>query len=102
MLNQSLQEKLPDVIKMLKKHRVRSAYAFGSVTNEKFNRESDIDLLISFEDKMDPLEYGDHFFSLYEELPILLNRKVDLVTEASLKNPFLIESVMENRIPLYE
>ena len=93
---------MPEIIRLLRKHRVKRAYAFGSVATDRFNDKSDVDILISFEDNMDPLEYGDHFFTLYEALPQILNRPVDLVTESSLKNPYLSESIRETRIPLYE
>ena len=102
MFHSAFQTKLREVIRLLKKHRVKRAYVFGSVARENFHDRSDVDLLISFDENMDALEYGDHYFALYESLQKLLNRNVDLVTESSLKNPYLIESIKETRIPLYE
>ena len=48
------------------KYPVKSLYAFGSVCTEKFNDESDIDLLISLK----PMDYGDDadtYFELVEK-----------------------------------
>ena len=102
MLNPVLQDKLRQVNDLLQKHKVKRAYAFGSVTNDHFSADSDIDLLIAFEDGLDPLEYGDHYFILAEQLENLLDREVDLLTEKSLHNPYLIRKINRTRIPLYE
>ena len=81
---------------------MKRAYAFGSVTSDKFSANSDIDLLVAFEDGLDPLEYGDHYFLLAEQLENLLHREVDLLTEKSLRNPYLIRKINRTKIPLYE
>ncbi len=99
---EAIQNKIPSIIALMKKHRVKRAYAFGSVVKEGFNKDSDIDLLIAFEDDLDPVEYGQHYFDLADQLEELLERPVDLITEASLKNPYFIKSVNETKIPLYE
>ncbi|HPW63451.1 MAG TPA: nucleotidyltransferase domain-containing protein [Cyclobacteriaceae bacterium] len=97
-----LQSKMPSVIKLLKKHKVTRAYAFGSVVKGDFKSDSDIDLLIAFDETLDPIEYGQHYFDLAEQLEELLQRPVDLVTEASLKNPYFIKNLNETKVPLYE
>ena len=81
-------------------HNVNSLYAFGSVLNEKFNEQSDIDLLISF-NAMDSGDYADTYFELAEEFEKVFNRSVDLVTEKSLSNPYFIESVNKSKTLLY-
>ena len=81
-------------------HQVKNLYAFGSVCTEKFNENSDIDLLISFK----PMDYGDYadtYFELAEKFEKLFNRQVDLVTDKSLKNPYFIESVNQTKTLLY-
>lgn len=82
-------------------HNVKSLYAFGSVCTDRFDKNSDIDLLISF----NPMGYGDYadtYFELVEKLEDLLKRPVDLVTDKSLSNPYFIESVNLTKTPLYE
>jgi predicted nucleotidyltransferase len=93
---------LPEVISLLKSYKVKRAYAFGSAVNGPFRADSDIDLLIAFDDDLDPIEYGTLYFDLAEELEKLLDRPVDLITEPSLKNPYFIKSLEETKIPLYE
>jgi uncharacterized protein len=81
-------------------HNVASLYAFGSVCSENFSTASDIDLLVSFK----PMEYGDYadsYFFLADKLEELFKRRVDLVTEKSLNNPYFIKAVNQTRTHIY-
>ena len=44
-MHNSLKSKLPEVADLLKQHKVKAAYVFGSVLTDDFNPGSDIDLL---------------------------------------------------------
>ena len=78
-----------------KNHGIKSLYAFGSSVTEQFNpQRSDIDLLVEMED-MDPLEKGEKLLSLWDKLEDFFQRKVDLLTQKSLKNPFLLEKIKQ-------
>jgi uncharacterized protein len=81
-------------------HNVSSLFAFGSVCTEKFNEKSDVDLLISFK-KMDFGDYADTYFNLADKFELLFNRKVDLVTDKSLSNPYFISSINQTKSLLY-
>ena len=75
-------------------------YLFGSANTGNFNKESDIDILISFQEL--PFEqYTDNYFEIHEALETLFNRKVDLITERSLSNPFFIQSIDQTKHLLY-
>jgi predicted nucleotidyltransferase len=102
MIHSSIQEKIPEVVKFLKQNHVSRAYLFGSVCNEKFNDESDVDLLISFDESLNLHEYADHYWILDEELPKLFGRPVDLITERQLHNPYFIKVLNRTRTALYE
>ena len=102
MLHTILQQKLPEVTRLLKENKVKRAYAFGSVCTDKFNDKSDIDLLITFEDGLDPLVYGRNFFKIQFALEDLFQRNIDLVTEPTLRNPYFIKVMNETKTPLYE
>lgn len=58
MINQQIQVHLPKVIELLEKHKVKSAYVFGSVLSERFNEQSDIDFLVNLHDELDPVTAG--------------------------------------------
>jgi len=85
---------------LCKKYDIKTIYLFGSATIDEFKDSSDFDILISFQD-IPYDKYTDNYFELHEELEKLFNRKVDLVTERSLSNPFFKESVEESKQLLY-
>ena len=66
-------------------YNVKSLFAFGSVCTDKFNDNSDIDLLIAF-NAMDFGDYADAYFDIAEELENIFKRPVDLITDKSLSN----------------
>lgn len=79
---------------------VKTMHLFGSSSSGVFGNSSDIDILISFKDV--PYDrYTDNFFNLHQALEKLLNRKVDLITERSLSNPYFIQSVEATKRLLY-
>ncbi|MBQ7489293.1 MAG: nucleotidyltransferase domain-containing protein [Bacteroidales bacterium] len=49
-LNPQFAPQLNLVIEILKQHKVKNAYLFGSVLTDRFNDQSDIDLLVNYED----------------------------------------------------
>ena len=102
MLHPTFLEQLPLVKKLLKEHKVKKAYAFGSVVSDKFNNESDIDLLINIEDGLDPMEKGELLWSLLFALEDQLHRKIDLLEEENIRNPYFIEELNEKKQLIYE
>ena len=80
---------MAEFISLCKMHKVKSLYAFGSSISDKFNEEtSDIDLLIEI-DNEDPLERGENLINIWDKLEEFFQRKVDLLTYNSIKNPVL-------------
>ncbi|MGD9730894.1 MAG: nucleotidyltransferase family protein [Desulfamplus sp.] len=99
-MNKILNDNLDKIKELCNAHNVKSLFAFGSVCNGNLSDTSDIDLLISFK-QMDYPDYADNYFTIAEKLENLLQRPVDLVTEASLGNPYFIESVNKSRVLIY-
>ncbi|MBO0947808.1 nucleotidyltransferase family protein [Fibrella forsythiae] len=93
---------LPIITQILKQNRVKRAYAFGSVCTDQFGPKSDIDLLIAFDDGLDPVVYAENYFAIAEEMEALLKRPVDLVTEASVHNPYFIKVMNQTKTVIYE
>ena len=79
---------------------VKTMYVFGSACTDKFNADSDIDMLVDFKD-LSVEKYTDNYFALHEELEKLFDRKIDLLTENSLSNPYFIQSIDETKQLLY-
>ncbi|MCK9421495.1 MAG: nucleotidyltransferase domain-containing protein [Bacteroidales bacterium] len=82
-------------------YNVKSLFAFGSVCTDKFNDQSDIDLLIAF-NSMDYGDYADTYLTLADKFEELFKRPVDLITDKSLSNPFFINSLNQTKTLLYE
>lgn len=101
MIHPFLQDRLPEIQTILQRHHINSAYAFGSVCTNNFNEKSDIDLLVNFDENLEPLERGELFWTVLEALEKALNRKVDLLTMKSLSNPYFIEELNETKVHLY-
>lgn len=95
-----IENKKLELQRLCEKYDVNTMYLFGSATSDHFNETSDIDIIISFKDL--PFEkYTDNYFELHEKLEELFNRKVDLLTERSLSNPYFIQSIEKSKQLLY-
>lgn len=95
-----IKDKIDDIKKLCQDYDVKTMYVFGSVCTDKFNDKSDIDILISFKD-ISIERYTDNYFELHYKLEELFNRKIDLLTENSLSNPYLKQSIEETKMLLY-
>ena len=96
-MHPSIQQKLPELQRILKEHKVTRAYLFGSAIKAEFQPDSDVDVLVNFEEHLDPVTYSDNYFDLLFSLQQLFNRDIDLVNEKSLNNPYLIKSIRRSR-----
>lgn len=101
MIHPVLQTRMPKVIDLLKKHKVKNAYVFGSVLTDKFNEQSDVDFLVNFQEGLEPLERGKLWWDLHDSLRDSLNREVDILSEKALKNPYLIKELDETKVKIY-
>lgn len=82
-------------------HKVRRLYAFGSVLTNSFNSDSDIDLLVDFE-PIDVSSYADNYFDLKFSLQEILKRKIDLLEEKAIRNPYIRQVIHQSRELVYE
>ncbi len=79
---------------------MKQLYAFGSILTERFNTNSDIDLIVDF----NPLEiedYADNYYDLKFSLEDLLEKPVDLLEEKAIKNPYFPEAIRKQRQLIY-
>ena len=75
-------------------------HVFGSVCTDKFNEHSDIDILISF-NNLSVEQYTDNYFELHYKLQDLFGRKIDLLTDKSLSNPYFIKGMEQTKQLIY-
>ena len=88
------------ITKLCKTHKVESLYAFGSVLTDKFNDQSDVDLVVNFKD-VNLLDYADNYFDLKFSLEDSLKRPIDLLEEKAIKNPYFKNAVEQTRKLIY-
>lgn len=86
--------------KLCKKYNVKKLYVFGSILTDQFNDESDIDFLVSFH-QLDLSEYADNYFDFKFSLEDILKRKIDLLEEKSIKNPYFLEVINHQKQLIY-
>ncbi len=90
------------IFELCRLHKVRSLAAFGSILTDKFNDESDVDLLVDFEPlDHDKDDYVSNYFKLRDSLEALFNRKVDLIEEKGLRNKYFIANVNRTKQMIY-
>lgn len=97
-----LEKNKKELISICKSLDIKRLYVFGSILTNKFDDKSDIDFLISFSDDIDIEKYTDNYFTLHYKLRELFDRDIDIITERSLSNPFLIDSINETKQLIYE
>lgn len=85
---------------LCKTSKVKSLFAFGSVTRDDFNESSDIDLVVDFDEK-DPFKYTDLYFSLKTKLEDILKRQVDLLEERGIRNRLFRKELDDTKVKIY-
>jgi predicted nucleotidyltransferase len=66
-INSILENNLEKIAELSEKHRVRELYVFGSALTDKFNDNSDVDLLVDF-GKVNLYDYADNYSDYKEGL----------------------------------
>ena len=85
---------------LCKTNKVKSLFAFGSVTRDDFNENSDIDLIVDF-DESDPFKYTDLYFNLKNKLEVLFNHQVDLLEDRAIRNRLFRQQLDNTKIRIY-
>jgi predicted nucleotidyltransferase len=96
-----LKQRESDIHALCRKYHVGYLAVFGSATTGRFREDSDLDFLVSFEEGLTAGQTSAAFFGLKLDLETLFGRSVDLVTRASLTNPYFRQSVMAGQRALY-
>ncbi len=85
---------------LCERYHVARLDLFGSAANGNFNNESDLDFVVTFKE-MPPEQFGREFWELLFALEDLFGRKVDLVVESTIRNPYFREELESTRKLLY-
>lgn len=93
---------LQRIIELCRKHYVKSLAVFSSILTDRFNENSDVDLLVDFEPiDHDTFDYVNNYFDFRDALERLLNRTVDLIEYGSNLNPIFKASVDKKKQIIY-
>lgn len=84
---------------LCRRWKVAELSFFGSVLRDDFRPDSDVDVLVTFEPD------GEwsllDLVTMKQELESLLGRRVDLVEEAALRNPFRRSAIQQSKHQVY-
>jgi predicted nucleotidyltransferase len=87
---------------LCRKYGVLRLYLFGSAASERFSAESsDLDFLVEMENREATGAYADRYLGLAADLETLFGRRVDLVSEESVRNPYFRRELEATRRLVY-
>jgi predicted nucleotidyltransferase len=95
-----INEHIPKIQKLCIENKVKVLYAFGSVTSDTFNSNSDIDFVVDF-NPIDLYLYADNYYNLKFGLQKILNRQVDLLEQKTIKNPYFLQHLNSEKQLVY-
>jgi predicted nucleotidyltransferase len=97
-----IERQLPALAELCRRFGVVRLYLFGSAAAGRLGPSSDLDFLVEMSDRQPTGEYARRYLDLAEELESLFGRRVDLVTEQAVRNPYLRREIQATRELVYE
>ena len=95
-----IETNMDKIIALCKKYKVAKLWVFGSILTPRFNENSDVDFSVIFHyDQIEDLFLT--FFDFIDELQSLFGRKVDLVDETAIKNPYFRSELNNTKRLIY-
>jgi uncharacterized protein len=100
-VSDELESKRSALERLCEKYGVASLDLFGSSTTIEWSPStSDMDFVVVFRSDDSP-GIADRYLGLAEDLEALFGRPVDLITSASIRNPYFRERVDATRLRIY-
>ena len=97
-----IEDKRERLVELCRANRVVRLDLFGSAAKGTFTPEgSDLDFIAQFDGTRDT-DYAERFYNFAESLEQLFGRRVDLLTERMIRNPYFREEVEQTREKLVE
>ena len=96
-----IEDNIDELQEICRKNSVAELYIFGSALTKDFSDQSDLDFAYVLKENLNPIEYGDAFFGLMEDLESLFGRKIDLVSYRVVKNPIFKQELDKTKKSLY-
>lgn len=90
------------LVELCRKFKVLRLDLFGSAATDTFDsKSSDLDFVVTFSETQ-PGTYADRYLGFAEALEQLFQRKVDVLTERSIRNPHFRHAVEATLQPIYD
>ena len=98
----TIEQHKSDLAEQCRRFGVQRLEIFGSAPRGDFDpARSDFDFVVSFADKT-PGTYADRYLDFANALECLFGRKVDLLTERSIRNPYFEKKIGSERRVVYD
>ncbi|WP_241254523.1 nucleotidyltransferase family protein [Brevibacillus sp. SYP-B805] len=94
-LNRLIIMKRNEILQIASRHGAKNLRIFGSQVKETAQKDSDIDVLVEFEEGRSLLDR----IALIQDLEDLLGMKVDVVSEKAL-HPVIRDQILQEAVPL--
>jgi uncharacterized protein len=90
------------IAEFCRKWQIKELSLFGSALTDEFRDDSDVDLLVVFQDPHRSFgPWMGELQEMQEELEVMFGRKVDLVEKRLVKNPFRRHHILTTREVIY-
>lgn len=79
------------IVALCKKYKVAKLWVFGSILTPRFNDQSDVDFSVDFDSDTiyhEGLDWADTFFDFMHGMEQIVGRRIDLVCDDAVKNPY--------------
>ena len=97
----TIANRTPEIAALCRRYGVQRLEVFGSATGLDFNPAmSDVDFLVEFQSHARAKAF-DNFFGLREGLEDLFGRRIDLMTAAQVRNPYLAAAIKTSGRTVY-
>ncbi len=91
-----MDEKIKEVVEMLKRHGAKEIKIFGSYVRDEAREDSDLDILVEFSERKSLLD----LVGIEQELEEALGIKVDLLTRKSI-SPYLTDRIEKEAVVVF-
>lgn len=92
------------IIALCRKYKVAKLWVFGSILTDRFSDHSDVDFSVNFDAEkieQEKLDWADIFFDFIEELKAVMGRKIDLVCDDAVENPYFRKELDATKVLIY-